>query len=154
MRIVLQKVSEGLVDVVDEVSGEVDATFEPQRIGVGYVLLVGVEDTDGAKQIDWLAHKIANLRVFEDENGKMNRSIHDVDGSVLSISQFTLYADVRKGNRPSFVKAGAPDHAEQVWHACKPYQRWSGHHHFRHRRARHLNRAAYLMVDIWLGAWE
>mgnify|MGYP002226635111 CR=1 FL=1 len=59
--------------------------------------------------------KIANLRVFEDENGKMNRSIHDVDGSVLSISQFTLYADVRKGNRPSFVKAGAPDHAEQVW---------------------------------------
>ena len=65
--------------------------------------------TDGAKQIDWLARKIANLRVFEDENGKMNRSIHDVDGSVLSISQFTLYADVRKGNRPSFVKAGAPD---------------------------------------------
>ena len=98
MRIVLQKVSEGTVDVVDEVSGEVDATFEPQRIGVGYVLLVGVEDTDGAKQIDWLARKIANLRVFEDENGKMNRSIHDVDGSVLSISQFTLYADVRKGN--------------------------------------------------------
>ena len=111
MRIVLQKVSEGIVDVVDEVSGEVDATFEPQRIGVGYVLLVGVEDTDGAKQIDWLARKIANLRVFEDENGKMNRSIHDADGSVLSISQFTLYADVRKGNRPSFVKAGAPAHA-------------------------------------------
>ena len=78
MRIVLQKVSEGLVDVVDEVSGEVDATFEPQRIGVGYVLLVGVEDEDGTKQVDWLAHKIANLRVFEDENGKMNRSIHDV----------------------------------------------------------------------------
>ena len=64
MRIVLQKVSEGLVDVVDEVSGEVDATFEPQRIGVGYVLLVGVEDTDGAKQMDWLARKIANLRAF------------------------------------------------------------------------------------------
>ena len=97
MRIVLQKVSEGTVDVVDEVSGEVDATFEPQRIGD--VLLVGVEDTDGAKQIDWLARKIANLRVFEDENGKMNRSIHDADGSVLSISQFTLYADVRKGKR-------------------------------------------------------
>ena len=114
MRIVLQKVSEGLVDVVDEVSGEVDATFEPQRIGVGYVLLVGVEDEDGTKQVDWLAHKIANLRVFEDENGKMNRSIHDVNGSVLSISQFTLYADVRKGNRPSFVKAGAPAHAEQA----------------------------------------
>ena len=73
MRIVLQKVSEGTVDVVDETSGEVDATFEPQHIGIGYVLLVGVEDTDGAKQIDWLARKIANLRVFEDENGKMDR---------------------------------------------------------------------------------
>ena len=104
MRIVLQKVSEGSVDV----------------------LLVGVEDTDGAKQIDWLAHKIANLRVFEDENGKMNRSIHDVDGSVLSISQFTLYADVRKGNRPSFVKAGAPDHAEQVWNGFNDALRAQG----------------------------
>ena len=115
MRIVLQKVSEGSVDVVDETSGEVDTTFEPQHIGIGYVLLVGVEDTDGAKQIDWLARKIANLRVFEDENGKMNRSIHDADGSVLSISQFTLYADVRKGNRPSFVKAGKPEHADIMW---------------------------------------
>ena len=115
MRIVLQKVSEGSVDVVDETSGEVDTTFEPQHIGIGYVLLVGVEDTDGAKQIDWLAHKIANLRVFEDENGKMNRSIHDVNGSVLSISQFTLYADVRKGNRPSFTNAGAPDMANALY---------------------------------------
>ena len=115
MRIVLQKVSEGLVDVVDEVSGEVDATFEPQRIGVGYVLLVGVEDEDGTKQVDWLAHKISNLRVFEDEQGKMNLSIHDVGGSILSISQFTLFADTRKGNRPSFVRAGKPEHAERVW---------------------------------------
>lgn len=126
MRIVLQKVSEGSVDVVDETSGEVDTTFEPQYIGIGYVLLVGVEDTDGAKQIDWLARKIANLRVFEDENGKMNRSIHDVDGSVLSISQFTLYADVRKGNRPSFVKAGAPDHAEQIWNGFNDALRAQG----------------------------
>lgn len=115
MRIVLQKVSDGSVDVVDELTGERDPTFEPQRIGVGYVLLVGVEDSDGAKRIAWLAHKISNLRVFEDDNGKMNRSIHDVNGSILSISQFTLYADVRKGNRPSFVKAGPPDHADKVW---------------------------------------
>ena len=115
MRIVLQKVGEGSVDVVDETSGEVDTTFEPQHIGIGYVLLAGVEDTDGAKQIDWLAHKIANLRVFEDENGKMNRSIHDVNGSVLSISQFTLYANVRKGNRPSFTNAGAPDMANALY---------------------------------------
>ena len=114
MRIVLQKVSEGFVDVVDETSGEVDTTFEPQHIGIGYVLLVGVEDTDGAKQIDWLARKIANLRVFEDENGKMNRSIHDVNGSV------------RKGNRPSFVKAGAPAHAEQTWHGFNDALRAQG----------------------------
>ena len=106
MRIVLQKVSEGSVDVVDETSGEVDTTFEPQHIGIGYVLLVGVEDTDGAKQIDWLARKIANLRVFEDENGKMNRSIHDADGSV--------------------VKAGAPDHAEQVWNGFNDALRAQG----------------------------
>ncbi len=115
MRIVLQKVSDGSVDVIDEHTGEQDPTFEPQRIGNGYVLLVGVEDSDGSKQIAWLAHKISNLRVFEDENGRMNRSIHDVNGSILSISQFTLYADVRKGNRPSFVKAGEPNHAEEVW---------------------------------------
>ena len=115
MRIVLQRVSHGSVDVLDEETGKQDLTFEPQTIGQGYVLLVGVSDTDGDEQIAWLVHKIANLRVFEDENGKMNLSIGSVGGSILSISQFTLFADVRKGNRPSFVKAGAPDHAKQVW---------------------------------------
>ncbi|WP_368090966.1 D-aminoacyl-tRNA deacylase [Bifidobacterium angulatum] len=115
MRIVLQRVSHGSVDVLDEETGKRDLTFEPQTIGQGYVLLVGVSDTDGDEQIAWLVHKIANLRVFEDENGKMNLSIGSVGGSILSISQFTLFADVRKGNRPSFVKAGVPDHAKQVW---------------------------------------
>lgn len=115
MRIVLQRVSHGSVNVLDEETGKRDLTFEPQTIGQGYVLLVGVSDTDGDEQIAWLVHKIANLRVFEDENGKMNLSIGSVGGSILSISQFTLFADVRKGNRPSFVKAGAPDHAKQVW---------------------------------------
>ena len=115
MSIVLQRVSPGSVDVLDEETGKRDLTFEPQTIGQGYVLLVGVSDTDGDEQIAWLVHKIANLRVFEDENGKMNLSIGSVGGSILSISQFTLFADVRKGNRPSFVKAGAPDHAKQVW---------------------------------------
>lgn len=150
MRIVLQKVSEGSVDVVDETSGEVDTTFEPQHIGIGYVLLVGVEDTDGAKQIDWLARKIANLRVFEDENGKMNRSIHDVNGSVLSISQFTLYADVRKGNpklresrsararrtdmariqrRPARARTRSKRRTIRLPHARASRQRRSGHHH-------------------------
>lgn len=115
MRIVLQRVSHGSADVLDEETGKRDLTFEPQTIGQGYVLLVGVSDMDGDEQIAWLVHKIANLRVFEDENGKMNLSIGSVGGSILSISQFTLFADVRKGNRPSFVKAGAPDHAKQVW---------------------------------------
>lgn len=115
MRIVLQKVSEASVNVVDEETGELDTTFAPQSIGVGYMLLVGVSDNDGKAQIDWLAHKIANLRVFEDEHGKMNLSIHDVGGAVLSISQFTLYGNVRKGNRPSFVGAGKPEHAQRVW---------------------------------------
>lgn len=115
MRIVLQRVSHGSVDVLDERTGEQDLTFEPQSISQGYVLLVGVSDADGDEQIAWLVHKIANLRVFEDGNGKMNLPIGSVGGSILSISQFTLFADVRKGNRPSFVKAGAPDHAEQVW---------------------------------------
>ncbi|KAA8821932.1 D-aminoacyl-tRNA deacylase [Bifidobacterium vespertilionis] len=115
MRIVLQRVSQASVDVVDEASGEIDPTFEPQQIGLGYVLLVGVQDSDGDDEIAWLAHKILNLRVFEDAQGKMNQSIQDVGGEILSISQFTLFADVRKGNRPSFVKAGKPDHADIVW---------------------------------------
>lgn len=115
MRIVLQRVSHGSVDVLDEETGKRDLTFEPQTIGQGYVLLVGVSDTDGDEQIAWLVHKIANLRVFEDENGKMNLSIGSVGGSILSISQFTLFADVRKGNRPSFVGAGKPEHADIMW---------------------------------------
>lgn len=115
MRIVLQRVSHGSVDVLDEETGKQDLTFEPQTIGQGYVLLVGVSDTDGDEQIAWLVHKIANLRVFEDENGKMNLSIGSVGGSILSISQFTLFADVHKGNRPSFIKAGKPEHADFMW---------------------------------------
>ena len=115
MRIVLQKVSHAGVTVTDEAIGELDTTFTEQTIAAGYVLLVGVSDADGTRQIDWLAHKISNLRVFEDEQGKMNLSIHDVGGSILSISQFTLFADTRKGNRPSFVRAGKPEHAERVW---------------------------------------
>lgn len=115
MRIVLQRVSSAGVDVVDEATGEPDSTFVPQSIGHGYVLLVGVSDDDGDAQVDWVAHKIAHLRVFEDADGKMNRSILDAGGAILSISQFTLFGDVKKGNRPSFVAAGHPDHAQAVW---------------------------------------
>ncbi|PLS30318.1 D-tyrosyl-tRNA(Tyr) deacylase [Bifidobacterium margollesii] len=114
MRIVLQRVSQASVDVVNEL-GTPDVTFEPQQIGHGYVILVGVSDSDGEREIAWLAHKVLCLRVFEDEHGRMNRSIQDVGGEILSISQFTLYADVRRGNRPSFVGAGEPEHANLMW---------------------------------------
>lgn len=79
MRVVLQRVSEASVDVVNEL-GTLDPTFEPQQIGPGFMILVGVTDEDGDKQIAWLAHKILNLRVFEDAQGKMNRSIQDIGG--------------------------------------------------------------------------
>ena len=114
MKVVLQRVSEASVDVVNEL-GTLDSTFEPQQIGPGFIILVGVTDEDGDKQIAWLAHKILNLRVFEDAQGKMNRSIQDIGGEILSISQFTLFADVHKGNRPSFIKAGKPEHADLMW---------------------------------------
>lgn len=114
MKVVLQRVSEASVDVVNEL-GTLGPTFEPQQIGPGFMILVGVTDEDGDKQIAWLVHKILNLRVFEDAQGKMNRSIQDIGGEILSISQFTLFADVHKGNRPSFIKAGKPEHADLMW---------------------------------------
>ncbi|GDY89138.1 D-aminoacyl-tRNA deacylase [Bifidobacteriaceae bacterium MCC01971] len=114
MKVVLQRVSEASVGVANEL-GTLDPTFEPQQIARGFMILVGVTDEDGDKQIAWLAHKILNLRVFEDAQGKMNRSIQDIGGEILSISQFTLFADVHKGNRPSFIKAGKPEHADLMW---------------------------------------
>ena len=114
MKVVLQRVSEASVDVVNEL-GTLDPTFEPQQIGPGFMILVGVTDEDGDKQIAWLAHKILNLRVLEDAQGKMNRSIQAIGGEMLSISQFTLLAGVHKGKRPSFIKAGKPEHADLMW---------------------------------------
>ena len=114
MKVVLQRVSEASVGVVNEL-GTLDPTFEPQQIAPGFMILVGITDEDGDKQIAWLAHKILNLRVFEDAQGKMSRSIQDIGGEILSISQFTLFADVHKGNRPSFIKAGKPEHADLMW---------------------------------------
>ena len=114
MKAELQRGSKASEDEVNEL-GTLDPTFEPQQIGPGFMILVGVTDEDGDKQIAWLAHKILNLRVFEDAQGKMNRSIQDIGGEILSISQFTLFADVHKGNRPSFIKAGKPEHADLMW---------------------------------------
>jgi D-tyrosyl-tRNA(Tyr) deacylase len=106
MRIVLQKVNRASVSVDGVVHG---------KIGRGFMLLVGVKDSDGTDEINYLAHKIHKLRVFEDDNDKLNLDIDTVGGSILSISQFTLYADTKKGNRPSFVNAGEPEHAQKVY---------------------------------------
>ncbi|MGO4973673.1 D-aminoacyl-tRNA deacylase [Bifidobacterium boum] len=126
MRIVLQRVNEASVDVIDPAANSVDPTFEKQTIGTGYVLLVGVADTDRQREIDWLAGKIARLRVFEDADGRMNESITQHNGEILSISQFTLYGNIRKGNRPSFIAAGEPEHAKRVWLAFNDALRAQG----------------------------
>ena len=114
MRIVIQWVSRARVDVVDE-QGQLDPDFKPQSIGTGLLLLVAVQDSDGDAQVDYAVRKLTRMRVFADEEGRMNRSVLDCGGSILSISQFTLYADLRRGNRPSFMAAGEPQHAQSVW---------------------------------------
>ncbi|MBJ7646658.1 D-tyrosyl-tRNA(Tyr) deacylase [Weissella confusa] len=106
MRVVLQRVSSASVTVDDQELG---------AIAQGYMLLVAIQDADTEAELDYLVRKITGLRVFEDEDGKMNLSIQDVGGSILSISQFTLYADTRRGNRPSFTDAGAPAYAEKMY---------------------------------------
>ncbi|HEX2183599.1 MAG TPA: D-aminoacyl-tRNA deacylase [Rubrobacteraceae bacterium] len=111
MRIVLQRVSEASVTVGGEAVSEV---------GHGLLLLVGVAAGDGEAQADWLAEKVAGLRIFNDEEGKMNLSVRDVGGAVLAVSQFTLLADTRKGKRPSFVHAAPPEEAEPLFdYFCK-----------------------------------
>ena len=106
MRFVIQRVTEASVMVDGQVLGE---------IGKGFLVLIGVGKDDTTKEADRLVKKMTGLRIFEDENGKTNLSLSDVGGSLLLISQFTLYADCKKGNRPSFVKAGAPDMAERLY---------------------------------------
>ena len=106
MRIVLQRVKNASVTVGDE---------RISSIGPGLLLLVGVAEGDGEAEADWLAEKVAGLRIFGDENGKMNLGVRDVGGEVLAVSQFTLIADTRKGKRPSFVGAAPPEEAEQLF---------------------------------------
>ena len=100
MRVVLQRVNHAAVRIDGETVGQIQK---------GYLLLVGLAPEDTDEQLDWMVHKIVNLRVFEDENGKLNRALADVNGEILSISQFTLYADVKHGNRPGFSKAAKPE---------------------------------------------
>jgi len=105
MRALLQRVSYASVTVNGRIIGRIDR---------GFVILLGVTHSDTTKEADWLAHKIAGLRLFEDDAGKMNLGLVDVGGALLVVSQFTLYGDARKGKRPSFTQAARPEQAEPL----------------------------------------
>ncbi|KOF02851.1 D-tyrosyl-tRNA(Tyr) deacylase [Roseivirga seohaensis subsp. aquiponti] len=107
---VIQHVSESSVTI----DGQVKAA-----IGRGLMILIGIEEADNHEDIEWLSRKIVNMRIFEDEEGVMNKSVIDVDGEVLVISQFTLHASTKKGNRPSYIKAAKPDVAIPLYEAFK-----------------------------------
>jgi len=106
VRIVLQRVKEAKVEVEGKTVGQIEK---------GYMLLVGITHDDTQEDAAKLADKIAHLRIFEDADGKMNHSIQDVEGSILSVSQFTLYGDTRKGRRPNFMNAAKPDYAKDLY---------------------------------------
>lgn len=108
MRALVQRVRHAAVEIDGRVHGEIDA---------GYLVFLGITHTDTEAQSDYLADKVCKLRVFEDENGKMNRSLADVGGALLVVSQFTLYGNCKKGNRPSFIEAARPDVAIPLYEA-------------------------------------
>lgn len=108
MRAVIQRVSHASVTIEGNVKSE---------IGQGFLILLGVCDEDSMEDVDWLVKKVANLRVFDDEQGVMNLSIQDVGGNALVVSQFTLYASYKKGNRPSWFKAGSHEHSIPLYEA-------------------------------------
>jgi D-tyrosyl-tRNA(Tyr) deacylase len=100
MRVVIQRVSKASVSIGEEIYSQIQQ---------GLIILLGIENNDTAEDVEWLSNKIANLRIFSDENGQMNKSILDVKGQVLVVSQFTLHAKTKKGNRPSFTEAARPE---------------------------------------------
>lgn len=102
MKVVIQRVTQASVTINEVNVGKIEK---------GFMILVGIHEQDTIEDVAYLVKKIGKLRVFEDENGKMNQSIQQINGSILSISQFTLYADTKKGNRPSFIKAARPEHS-------------------------------------------
>jgi len=106
MRVVIQRASEASVTI----EGKVKSAIQQ-----GLVILLGIENEDGAEDIDWLCRKISNLRIFNDDNGVMNKSVMDVGGAFLVISQFTLHASTKKGNRPSYIKAARPEVAVPLY---------------------------------------
>lgn len=117
MRVVIQRVSEASVKVDNQIVGE---------IGKGLMLLIGVDENDENADADWLVKKILDVRVFSDEEGKMNHSVKDINGEILCISQFTLISDYKKGNRPSYIKAAKPDKAIPLFEYFKDEIKKSG----------------------------
>lgn len=106
MKVLLQRCKNAHVTVDGEITGQIEH---------GYMLLVGITTTDTEKEVEYLVEKIVGLRLFEDENAKMNLSIKETNGSILSVSQFTLYADTKRGRRPSFIEAARPEQAKPLW---------------------------------------
>lgn len=102
MRAIIQRVTQASCTVDNNITGAID---------IGFLVLLGIEDADTSEDLEWLAAKIVNMRIFNDENGLMNRALSDVGGNILLISQFTLFAATRKGNRPGFTRAARPDTA-------------------------------------------
>jgi D-tyrosyl-tRNA(Tyr) deacylase len=112
MKVVVQRVSKARVTVGQEITGVIKK---------GLVLLVGIHQTDGEEQLQWMCEKILKLRIFEDDEGKMNKSVTDVGGGLLVVSQFTLYGDAKKGTRPSFIEAARPEKAEPIYEQMVDY---------------------------------
>lgn len=106
MKIVIQRVTDASVTVKGQ---------EISRIGRGYLVLIGIKDSDTKENADYLVKKLINLRIFEDENDKLNLSIKDINGELLLVSQFTLYGDCSRGNRPSFIEAARPEYAKELY---------------------------------------
>ncbi|PID04162.1 D-tyrosyl-tRNA(Tyr) deacylase [Sporosarcina sp. P2] len=119
MRVLLQRAKDASVTVGGDITGS---------ISTGYVLLVGITHDDTEQDANYLANKIVGLRIYEDDEGKLNRSITEVDGAVLSVSQFTLYGNVQKGRRPSFIEAAKTDVAEPLWEYFNEQLRGLGLH--------------------------
>lgn len=112
MRVIVQRVSEAKVTVDKEVIGSINQ---------GLLLLVGIHEDDTNDQLQWMCDKILKLRVFSDDIGKMNKSVTDIQGGILVVSQFTLYGDVKKGTRPSYIEAARPDKAEPMYNQMIDY---------------------------------
>ncbi len=106
MRAVIQRVSSASCNIEGKISGQ---------IGKGFMILLGIEDNDTDEDLNWLAQKISNMRIFSDENGLMNKALNDVQGNILLISQFTLFASTKKGNRPGFTRSAKPDLAVPLY---------------------------------------